>query len=138
MLRKVINFFGKLLLVVAVFMTGVAAIALFESVMNVHQPTPLERELQQKAASGDVSAKHDLQELKAQIDAQRTQFCHLKAICKTFATARQECATAGNFNTCMNIKMGESDYALIGSCTDDGAIAFPPDEMPRALECWFR
>ena len=53
--------------------------------------------------------------------------------------ARLECATAANFNMCLNIKMGsEADY--IGACSGfkEGAPAVAPSpEAPNLLECFF-
>src|SRR5262249_61990704 len=66
--------------------------------------------------------------------------CRQAAACKKYSEARLECATAGNFKTCLRIKMGE-DAAYIGMCSgyEDGAPAVPlPPETPNAVDCFFR
>jgi hypothetical protein len=58
--------------------------------------------------------------------------CKAKSICKKYGTVRQECATAGNYNNCLRIKMGSEAYGYIGMCTEEGGVA---DSVPNAAEC---
>jgi hypothetical protein len=59
--------------------------------------------------------------------------CDYKQKCEKFANARQVCATAGNFDTCMSIK--SDDYTLTKDmCTDDGNFA-ESNAMPGNLAC---
>jgi hypothetical protein len=76
---------------------------------------------------------------------QRTRFdqdralCRMAAACKKYSEARLECATAGNFKTCLHIKMG-ADASYSGMCSgyDEGAAAVPlPPETPNAVQCFF-
>ncbi|MBS0379006.1 MAG: hypothetical protein JSS29_11015 [Proteobacteria bacterium] len=59
--------------------------------------------------------------------------CRVKAACAKYATARQECATAGNFELCLNIKMDE-DAVYQSSCSNDGHM-LDLEHAPNALDC---
>ena len=62
------------------------------------------------------------------------------AACKKYSAARLDCATAGNFKTCLRIKMGDDAYDYAGACSggEIGAAAKPlPPETPDAIECFF-
>jgi|SRR5215469_6816871 len=65
--------------------------------------------------------------------------CALRPICKDFARARQECAAAGNYGTCIQIKMGSDRFWIAeASCTEAGEVAgLPPDKQPTVLGCLF-
>jgi hypothetical protein len=69
-----------------------------------------------------------------------SELCHQAAACKKYLDVRQECATAGDFRTCMRIKMG--NYASWSeTCSGDveGGPAVPlPPQTPNAVECYFR
>jgi hypothetical protein len=36
--------------------------------------------------------------------------CKVKSTCAEYGEARQACATAGNFQNCIRVKMGDADY----------------------------
>jgi hypothetical protein len=65
--------------------------------------------------------------------------CRQAAACKKYSEARLECATAGNFRTCLRIKMGaDAIYSNICSGFDEGGPAVPlPAETPNAVKCFF-
>ncbi len=70
----------------------------------------------------------------------KLSLCHAAAACKKYSEPRLECATAGNFKTCLRIKMG-NDASYSGMCSgyDEGAPAVPlPPETPNAVACFFR
>ena len=49
--------------------------------------------------------------------------CDLKPICLDYAKARQNCATAGNYKMCMEIKLGNDRYwQTKENCTDTGEL----------------
>jgi hypothetical protein len=64
--------------------------------------------------------------------------CRLAAACKTYSEARANCATAGSFKRCLQIKMGdESMYSDVCSGFQEGAVAVPPSaQTPYALTCF--
>ena len=70
-------------------------------------------------------------------EEEKKYLCRLKTVCKTYATVRQDCATAGNFNNCINVKMGDDDAAMTGSCSNDGKPLYPQAKVPDNLECLF-
>jgi hypothetical protein len=98
--------------------------------------TPDVLQLEQSATNGDANAKQTLVNMLSQKDAERAELCHLRTVCTTFSSVRQDCATAGSFETCVAVKMGDADKDLTSSCTNDGNIAMPPDRMPQPTECW--
>jgi hypothetical protein len=90
-----------------------------------------------------AAVEHQRLVREEQIDTQKTQLreqlCLEAEACKKYSEARLDCATAGNFKTCLRIKMGEdSFYSDICSGYDLGAPAVPlPPETPTAFECFF-
>ncbi|WP_448955734.1 hypothetical protein [Labrys neptuniae] len=58
--------------------------------------------------------------------------CPAEFACSTYAKTRQDCATAGDFNNCVRIKMG-ADYGLTSWCTDDGNVTVP--DPPTYMQC---
>jgi hypothetical protein len=103
--------------------------------LTASPPTPAELAAQRERDARDVQIK--------QAEKQREQIkrflCLEAKACKKYSEARLECATAGNFKTCLRIKMGEdSSYSDMCSGYDVGAPAVPlPRETPNAVECFF-
>ena len=71
-------------------------------------------------------------------DELTSRLCHTNSVCLKFSDARLSCATAGNFNNCVSVKMGDSDYALTGQCNNDGSMKFDKDLVPSELQCLFQ
>jgi hypothetical protein len=69
--------------------------------------------------------------------AHKNELCHYLMACRKYGTARQECAVAGDFNSCIQIKMGKG-VASRYSCTNDGKPSSQPTDMPGLVECFFR
>jgi hypothetical protein len=70
----------------------------------------------------------------AQIIAQqqKVRLCQKAAVCKQYDAARLECATAANFNMCLNIKLG-------GEFDPTCVPGFEPSlGTPNRIECLFR
>jgi hypothetical protein len=67
-------------------------------------------------------------------------YCQTINVCKKYGTVRQECATAGSFKNCINVKMGDSaSYSgLEMDCNNDGTIRWQPTDAPSMFECFFR
>lgn len=81
-------------------------------------------------------AKRQQSEQVATLQRQRREkLCHAAAVCPRYAKTRQECATAGSFRTCIDVRMGK-DAAIIGMCTDEGELRSEPEDMPDALSCF--
>jgi hypothetical protein len=59
--------------------------------------------------------------------------CRHIATCAAYGRARQACATAGSFDTCMSVKLGTVPL----TCTDEGKLHWPPAELPDAVRCWW-
>jgi len=62
------------------------------------------------------------------------ELCRARDLCTRYANYRQECATAGNFDLCLNVKMGD-DAAKIGACTNNGNLLTEPPNMPDWVTC---
>lgn len=141
--QKIIKALRQLLsaVVVLLFMLAILvgiSVGLGTILPQPPQPSPQELQLQQAAAAGDPSAKQQLAQMRAEKDARRSELCHLKQACETFAKVRQECAVAGNYGQCLDIKMGDDASIVSMSCTFDGKVALPPDDMPGSVDCWVR
>jgi hypothetical protein len=66
--------------------------------------------------------------------------CHQAAACKKYSKAREECAMAGSFKTCLRIRMGD-DALWSDTCSGyvEGGSALPlPPETPNSVDCFFR
>lgn len=69
-------------------------------------------------------------------DDRDATYCKLAVVCAHFKDARQACATAGNFATCVSVKM-EPDSDKTVFCSNDGSIAafVQPKIMPNPVRC---
>jgi hypothetical protein len=117
-------------------------------------PTPAELAAkQQRELTHELAAQQQRELTQAQAQAQREReaqsqrerkererlLCLEARACKKYSEARLDCATAGNFKTCLRIKMGEdSFYGDMCSGYDVGApaVALPPD-TPNTFQCFF-
>ena len=63
--------------------------------------------------------------------------CRMPEVCTNYGATRLECATAGNFNNCIHVKMGRDAWA-IDECSDEGELAVPSRDTPGPLECLLR
>ena len=74
------------------------------------------------------------------VEQQKDFLCRAAVACKKYSEARLACATAGNFQTCLRIKMGDAaSFSGICSGNDEGAPAVPlPLQTPNAVDCFFR
>jgi hypothetical protein len=70
----------------------------------------------------------------AEESERRHRICAIRLICTNYGRTRQACATAGNFDRCMDIKLGNQSDAR-GLCSDDGTMAYPPADMPTVAQC---
>jgi hypothetical protein len=61
--------------------------------------------------------------------------CHIKDVCSLYSSTRQECATAGSFKNCLEVKMGAERFNEIDMCTEDGKISWPSSTPPTSLDC---
>lgn len=62
------------------------------------------------------------------------RLCDIEFACTQFGIARQQCATAGNFDLCINVKMGDS-IKDVGNCLPSGEMRARPSGMPSKLQC---
>lgn len=89
----------------------------------------------------ELAAKYALEvklQQRSQLGERITLLCHEQAVCEKFGAVRQECATAGNFQNCINVKMGDEDAGLTDMCSTDGKLAYLPPDMPNWLNCFGR
>lgn len=113
------------------------------SLWTAAHETPQEASVRRAAEAGDaaqieIRAK-ELEEQGRALEEHNQQIrglCRLKDICAQFSKVRQECATAGSFNNCISVKMGDERYGDVGSCTNNGNIgSVAPENVPSRLEC---
>ena len=65
-------------------------------------------------------------------------FCETVNVCKKYGTVRQDCAVAGNFKNCVQVKMNLSYATLETDCNDDGTLRWQPANVPtNAVTCFF-
>jgi hypothetical protein len=119
-------------------------VALFVSIVIFVEPpppplTPELQAIQQQRAERAEQIQRAEQKREVEVREQKVRLCRWAATCRRYDAARLECATAGNFNMCLKIKMGsEADY--IGACSGfkEGAPTVAPSpETPNLIECFF-
>jgi hypothetical protein len=106
--------------------------------LYIKQPSP--RTAREQQATDDAYHQQQLvlQQLQAAQETRsvRTKaLCHTASVCRRFTKVRQECAIAGDFNSCLRIKIGDKDIDTAMNCKNDGNLAFPPSDMPTRFEC---
>ena len=94
-----------------------------------------------EAAESQEAARHAAASAKAAADRESAKerirlLCKTKVVCARYAEVRQECATAGSFQTCIQVKMGDENYESIGSCSNDGHLIDASSE-PGSVDCFF-
>jgi hypothetical protein len=64
--------------------------------------------------------------------------CETVNVCKKYGTVRQDCAVAGNFKNCVQVKMNVSYATLETDCNDDGTPRWQPANVhTNAVACFF-
>ena len=76
-------------------------------------------------------AARDRDSLRA---ANNRYLCELRSLCERYASVRQECATAGNYEKCIEIKTGYSQRFFDASCRNDGSVD-ASIELPNRMQC---
>jgi hypothetical protein len=124
------------------FVALLSAYMLFSVIYGVLYPsspmTPAQVQEQVSIQAANSAA------IRATIEANKyarnlgTALCHQKTICAKLPNIRQECATAGNFDNCIKVKIGDEDYSSVTYCTNEGNLAYTPENMPDVIDCWFR
>ena len=62
--------------------------------------------------------------------------CEEQRLCESYGRARQSCATAGNYKTCMDIKLSSERFdAADLFCNTDGRPRYPAPSPPTAMTC---
>src|SRR5690348_9076821 len=83
-----------------IFIALLAAIFIFDAIDSyLHPKTPeqIKAESAAAAARSKTALEHTFM---------LSALCHQQVVCKKYGTARQECATAGDFNNCIKVKLG--------------------------------
>jgi hypothetical protein len=116
---------------------AVIAVFVWLSALSLLAPSPPNYTPEEMARSAEEEAKRAA-ERENQREFRR-YLCHAAAACRKYSEARLECATAGNFKTCLRIKMDEdASYSDMCSGYDIGAPAVPlPRETPDWKTCLF-
>jgi hypothetical protein len=101
-------------------------------------PSPPTAADQQRAAA-DRERMATKEKKREQEYQTKRYLCRVAAVCKKYSEVRLECATAGNFKTCLRIKMGnDAEFGGVCSGYDEGGPALPlPPEAPNTVECFF-
>jgi hypothetical protein len=109
-------------------------------IMNVVSPPPppTPEELQARQAMAEETARKDrLAAERTRLAFERTRsLCRYQAACKKYAEARQECAPAGNFTLCVNVKVEDKGTELASVCNNDGTLKSAPTDMPNRIQCF--
>src|SRR5260370_1338965 len=71
-----------------------------------------------------IAERKAQREVRAAIAERNRYLCQLKSTCVKYAQVRQQCATAGNFENCISVKMGNGFRSSGSGCTDDGNVDY--------------
>ena len=63
--------------------------------------------------------------------------CRKMAACSKYDRVRVDCASAGNIDTCLRIKMGDDFRERCGVDYEGGPAALLDPRTPNALRCFF-
>jgi hypothetical protein len=108
----------------------------------IYPPTSEELKQREAIAKKRADVEAAIAKMRADEEAANAQrqklVCHIKDVCEMYASARQECAIAGNFELCVRVKVGDANSALIANCSNDGKLlAYRPEDVPSTAVCLF-
>jgi hypothetical protein len=98
-----------------------AAFYVFLEIVNYLQ-TPEERAAAEEQARANKARKAETRQMEASANAAKRELCRRVRICREYGQARQQCAVAGNFDACIQIKMG-AEASRIDSCSKTDSFA---------------
>lgn len=110
--------------VIILFLIGVG---IFNRNKLNHKPTLEERQKEALAEALEKSRKAEAAEQERQF----IDHCRLQKVCEKYSQVRQDCAVAGDFDKCVEVRMGDESYR-IAQCGQDGRIIY--EEKPTIAE----
>jgi hypothetical protein len=126
---------------ISLFAVFVTIFVFAVSALNPETPKQMQQEQDVQAKATQAEAAKQQTEQAEQdaaqeaTDERNAPLCKQQSICQKYGVTRQECATAGNFDLCVSVKMGDDDFNEISSCNNDGSVSDPPDNSPSYLQC---
>lgn len=129
--------------IILLFVLVVFAAIIIAPTRPPETPAPIQAQVlaqeQQARVMHQQAQQQALQQAaQRQIADERTkELCTIKAVCEKYGEVRQQCATAGNYQNCLQIKMGTEDYDKVEACTEDGKPLYVTSaNMPDAISCF--
>lgn len=89
-----------------------------------------------KRTPEQMRAAQQAREQQSAIREMKKIYCRELNVCRRYSSARQECAVAGDFNNCLDVKVGSTDLDYKDACTADGHFVETPENMPSDTECF--
>lgn len=81
----------------------------------------------------NVTHKNDINSFQ-----QIASYCHIKDICESFKKESQNCSTAGNLDSCLQIKMGRTNHDTAKVyCDFDGSVNILNNNNFKKFDCFF-
>jgi hypothetical protein len=100
--------------------------------------TEEQREAYQAAERQRESRKIQQKTEAAAARAQQKVLCETVNVCTKYGRVRQDCAVAGNFKNCVQVKMNVSYASLEMDCNDDGTPRWQPVNVhTNGIACFF-
>lgn len=120
-----------------IYVAFVAAIVIKILIAASLPPLPPEQRKAQMQAEAEDRARTEQQIAWRNAAREQTkELCATKSLCEKYGQARQDCAVAGDFRNCLQVKMGDKDYYQTYLCTNDGKVSgVVESDMPSALSC---
>jgi hypothetical protein len=117
---------------------GWAVIMMIVIIINaLWKESPVQTEARQKELQRLVTHQQEQTERDKLIYVYKKDLCHIKLVCAKYGAARQECAVAGNFDNCVNVKIGDKDNNDLQYCLNDGTVNLRQNQdMPNVIWCF--
>src|SRR5262245_24448684 len=118
-------------------MQSLIGIAGLIAIVIMNPPPSTEQEIEARKAQTEATKARKRQEQQQKVAkaANDRALCNTASVCKKYGKVRQDCAVAGNFRNCVQVKMGENTSYAETDCNDDGTPRWQPD-TPNPIVCF--
>ena len=104
--------------------------------ITIFFPPPEETEEQLRNRELIQQEGQQIIEERKRISEAQDEFCLASYVCYRYSDARQNCATAGDFNNCIKVKMEKLKiHYYLGWCNNDGAVDPSLFGLKRPANC---
>ncbi|MBZ9820171.1 hypothetical protein [Mesorhizobium sp. CA4] len=118
---------------------GLASIGILARIFDPPPVQPPKSAAQIKLEQEQAAERAIASQARAKADqesqARHAHLCKWVDLCSKFGEARQACATAGDFQNCINVKLGDNAWVIGDNCSNDGSLINPQNDTPSKWQC---